>query len=87
MVVVTAAHLDQVQLLDNGVIVLGEDEETVLAVPIDVSAGRPILLSARNVADLLERSRWDADAAAAVLSSTIDAQRRAGDASWDRRRR
>ncbi len=87
MVVVTAAHLDQVQSLDNGVIVLGEDEETVLAVPIDVSAGRPILLYARNVADLLERSRWDADAAAAVLSSTIDAQRRAGDASWDRRRR
>jgi len=87
MVVVTAAQLDQVQLLDNGVIVLGEDEETVLAVPIDVSAGRPILLYARNVADLLERSRWDADAAAAVLSSTINAQRRAGDASWDRRRR
>ncbi len=87
MVVVTAAHLDQVRSLDNGVIVLGDDEETVLAVPIDVSAGRPILLYARNVADMLERSHWDADVAAAVLSSTIDAQRRAGDASWDRRRR
>jgi len=86
MVVVTAAHLDQVRSLDNGVIVLGDDE-TVLAVPIDVSAGRPILLRAHEVAGLLERSHWDADVAAAVLSSTVDAQRRAGDESWDRRRR
>ncbi len=37
MVIVTAAHLDQVRSLDYGVIVLGDDEETVLAVPIDVS--------------------------------------------------
>ncbi len=86
MVVVTAAHLDQVRSLDNGVIVLGDDE-TVLAVPIDVSAGRPILLYAHDVVGLLERSHWDADVAAAVLSSTVDAQRRAGDESWDRRRR
>ncbi len=50
MVVVTAAHLDQVRSLDNVVIVLGDDEETVLAVPIDVSAGQtdPALCARRS---------------------------------------
>jgi len=48
---------------------------------------RPILLYAHDVAGLLERYHWDADVAAEVLSNTVDAQRRAGDESWDRRRR
>ena len=85
MLIITEKQMQEIQSMDNGVIVL--DDEKAVTVPIAKSAGRPILLYAHQVAALLEADKWDAESAAARLSTIIDYKRRSGDPSWDRRRR